>query len=352
MASFLSNLISSKGSSADEAKQLLKDINDASNRPGSDAFASHLSKLKTWLVESSSSQTGQQYRINALDVAMILVQDYPDFFPNILGQLASNVPFEARKDLAAVFNYLLLNDNDKCNDSGISCFSSYVDARFDEIYLILLDYIRNGETNPDIALLCGSMIRSMLRHQILYEKLLKFPAEYVFPFLDEFVHLPNFDVASDAFTTLQEILRTNTIIVAQLFLENDNVYDSFIQKYNGMLMSSNYLTKRLSIKLLSEMLLDRTNFNTMMRYIGDKKNLMISMLLLRDRSGNIQLEAFHVFKIFVANPSKPPEVKRILLDNKVKLIAYLEGFHTDLNDNDLRFRDEKSLLIQTLRTLE
>ena len=26
------------------------------------------------------------------------------------------------------------------------------------------------------------------------------------------------------------------------------------------------------------------------------------MILLRDKSGNIQFEAFHVFKVFVANP--------------------------------------------------
>ena len=352
MASFLSNLISPRGSSSDEVKRLLQDMNEVSNRPDSDAFTSHLSKLKGWLVERSTSEVSQQHHISATDVAMSFVQDYPEFFPNMFRQLALTVPFEARKDLAAVFNYLLLNDNSKPPNSSSTLFSSYVDSRIHEIYLMLLDFIRKGETNPDIALLCGSMIRSMLRHPILYQRLLTSPDVYVFPFLEEFVHLPNFDVASDSFTTLQEILRTNTGLVAQLFLENDSVYDSFIQKYNGMLMSTNYLTKRLSIKLLSELLLDRTNFNTMMRYIGDKKNLMISMLLLRDGSGNIQLEAFHIFKIFVANPSKTPEVKKILVDNKMKLIKYLEGFHSELNDNDLRFRDEKSLLIQTLNALE
>jgi len=29
---------------------------------------------------------------------------------------------------------------------------------------------------------------------------------------------------------------------------------------------------------------------------------------LIDKSKNIQFEAFHVFKVFVANPRKPPEV--------------------------------------------
>jgi hypothetical protein len=32
------------------------------------------------------------------------------------------------------------------------------------------------------------------------------------------------------------------------------------------------------------------------------------MNALRDRSRSIQFEAFHIFKIFVANPNKHPEV--------------------------------------------
>ncbi|CAM9697541.1 unnamed protein product [Discosporangium mesarthrocarpum] len=63
--------------------------------------------------------------------------------------------------------------------------------------------------------------------------------------------------------------------------------------------------------------------------LQDKENLKMMMNLLRDRSPNIQYEAFHVFKVFVANPRKPPEVTKILVKNKAKLIAYLENFHND-----------------------
>lgn len=37
----------------------------------------------------------------------------------------------------------------------------------------------------------------------------------------------------------------------------------------------------------------------------------------------------HTPQVFVANPRKPPEITRILLNNKVKLIAYLENFHNE-----------------------
>jgi calcium binding protein 39 len=50
------------------------------------------------------------------------------------------------------------------------------------------------------------------------------------------------------------------------------------------------------------------------------------MNLLRDTSANIQFEAFHVFKVFVANPKKPEAISQILVNNREKLIAYLKNF--------------------------
>jgi len=49
------------------------------------------------------------------------------------------------------------------------------------------------------------------------------------------------------------------------------------------------VTKRQSLKLLGELLLDRTNFAIMTRYIACVDNLKMVMVLLRDRSSSIQL---------------------------------------------------------------
>jgi calcium binding protein 39 len=57
-----------------------------------------------------------------------------------------------------------------------------------------------------------------------------------------------------------------------------------------------------------------------------------------------------VFKVFVANPKKTPEVVSILYKNKEKLIAYLENFHSD--KDDAQFAEEKELIISTLSELE
>lgn len=44
-------------------------------------------------------------------------------------------------------------------------------------------------------------------------------------------------------------------------------FDIVFDKYNILLRSANYVTRRQSLKLLGELLLDRSNFQVMMRYI-------------------------------------------------------------------------------------
>jgi len=73
------------------------------------------------------------------------------------------------------------------------------------------------------------------------------------------------------------------------------------------------------------------------------------MNLLRDKSKNIQFEAFHVFKVFVANPKKPPQIETILRRNRDKLLNFLRSFHNDREDE--QFTDEKSFLIAQIEGL-
>lgn len=132
----------------------------------------------------------------------------------------------------------------------------------------------------------------------------------------------------------------------------------FFAHYAELVSSSNYVTKRQSLKLLGEILLDRTNFKVMTKYIESEDNLKVMMNLLRDKSKNIQFEAFHVFKvrvvpqfflpksswhnfwrnvcenhftsqIFVANPRKPAHIENILRRNKAKLCTFLASFQNE-----------------------
>eukprot|EP00762_Andalucia_godoyi_P008352 ANDGO_07371.mRNA.1 Protein Mo25 len=166
--------------------------------------------------------------------------------------------------------------------------------------------------------------------------------ELFFPYLDS----SNFDVQSDALATFKEALTKHKAPAAEYMLSR---FETFFTRYNALLSSENYVTRRQSLKLLGELLLDRTNFKVMTKYIAVPDHLKRMMTLLKDKSRNIQFEAFHVFKIFVANPNKPPEIKAILWKNQTRLVAFLEGFLVEKEDD--QFRDEKGLLIKEIKTL-
>ena len=75
-------------------------------------------------------------------------------------------------------------------------------------------------------------------------------------------------------------------------------FDTFFTKYNSILLGSeSYVTKRQSIKLLGEILLDRANYNVMTQYVDSGEHLKIIMKLLRDDRKMINYEGFHVFKV-------------------------------------------------------
>jgi len=108
----------------------------------------------------------------------------------------------------------------------------------------------------------------------------------------------------------------------------------------------------------------------MRQWIESLDNLMLMMNLLRDRSRNIQFEAFHVFKVppphhptnklFVANPRKSEQVEYILVKNRDKLMVFLQKFQSDRQGNTLgcgvdideQFADEKNFLLQKLAGLK
>lgn len=137
-------------------------------------------------------------------------------------------------------------------------------------------------------------------------------------------------------------------MVAQYIATN---FDMFFDKYNNILVKSDsYVTKRQSIKLLGEILLDRTNYAIMTAYVDRGEHLKICMNLLRDERKMVQYEGFHVFKVFVANPHKSIAVQKILLINREKLITFLQSFLEERTEDE-QFMDEREFLIKQIRNM-
>jgi len=241
--------------------------------------------------------------------------------------------FEAKKDLTVVFGILLRR---QVGNRLITV--EFLSRRPD-----LLTKLVVGFENPDIAFSSAAMIRECAKHEPLCRIILTQPTFYNF---FKYIQLPQFDLASAAFDTFRDLLSSHKQFVAE-FLEAN--YTQVMDHYTTLLKSENYVTKRQSLKLLSELLLDRTNFTVMTTYISNPTNLKLVMNLLRDKSRSVQYETFHIFKVFVANPNKTPAVLTILQSNRDKLLQFLTKFQADREEE--QFADEKSYLIKQIEAL-
>lgn len=107
----------------------------------------------------------------------------------------------------------------------------------------------------------------------------------------------------------QDILTRHKSLMTSYLATN---FELFFARFNNILIhSDSYVTKRQSIKLLGEILLDRANYNVMMAYVESGDNLKLCMKLLRDDRKMVQYEGFHVFKVsFPQITTKTEELNR------------------------------------------
>ncbi|KAG5560011.1 hypothetical protein RHGRI_003330 [Rhododendron griersonianum] len=275
--------------------------------------------------------------------------------------------WEARKDLVHCWSMLL-----KQQVGSTCCCVEYIENHLellDFLVVCVVLYYSNSVDdydNKEIALNCGNILRECIKIPTLAKYLLESPS---FELFFKYVELPNFDIASDAFSTFKDLLTKHEDAVSEYLTAH---YDEFFEEYEKLLSSSNYVTRRQSLKvshsseLLSEFLLETPNSHIMKRYIVEVRYLKVMMTLLKDSSKNIQISAFHIFKVFVANPNKPRDIKVILAKNHERLLALLHNLSpgkgkstlimsfaanycfTESCADDDQFEEEKELIIKEI----
>jgi calcium binding protein 39 len=311
-------------------------------------LSKHVSALKVMLVgDLSASETAVPPA--EMDVSRLIRLACTG---DLLSLLAENLPlmvFETRKDAVQIFNNLLrrgMEDSTRVTapddgaigkDEPVTAVGQISKGGGHLVMILVAGYDDN-----EIALNSGAMLRECLRDESLSTLLLESPVFWRF---FQLVEKNDFDVASDAFASFKDLLTRHQQAAASFMVAN---LDRFVLEYNGLLRSSNYVTRRQSLKLLGEMLLERANFRIMTQYIASPGNLRLIMNLLLDSRRNIQFEAFHVFKVFVANPKKPPEIQQILVRNKDRMVAYLADFLSDRDDEQFQM-DRREILEEIQR---
>ncbi|XP_022702490.1 protein Mo25-like isoform X2 [Varroa jacobsoni] len=293
----------------------------------------NLTVMKNALQGANQSDSHAEVQVSQLGQEV-----YSSHLLLLLVQNLSKIDFEGRKDAVHIFNSILHRQ--------IGTRLPTVEYLYLKPQILFL--LLSGYETPDVALNCGAMLRECIKHEDL-AKLVLCSDEYYNLF--KYVESVSFDIATDSFSTLKDLLTRHKRLVAEFL---DLNYERVITHYQTLVTSENYVTRRQSLKLLSDLLLDRANYNFMSRYISSSDNLKLIMNMLKDKSRNIRIEAFHVFKVFVANPHKPKPILDILVRNREKLADFLSRFQL-ANENDAgveQFNEEKNYVIRQIRELK
>ncbi|KNB45626.1 calcium-binding protein 39 [Blastocystis sp. subtype 4] len=222
---------------------------------------------------------------------------------------------QERKSFTQVFCTLLYRDHYKfASDYMVSIEGS-------DILLCIM----NAYGDQSLTVNAGLMLRECIRIRCIHDKLLSDP-RLIEPLFTKYVYNENFDVSSDAFQTIRDLLRKNKQLVSSKLQPGGVLFNELFGWYRELMQSSNYIINRVMVKLLSEFLLDKINFDIMIAFIGNAENLKVIMDLLCSSYETIQFDAFNVFKIFVANPDKTTPVETILRMNKNGLLEFFSTF--------------------------
>lgn len=259
---------------------------------------------------------------------------------DILLLLVTNLPsleFDSRKEVVVIFSTLLRRQIG--NHSPTIDFLSTNTKLFDALIIACANY--------DVATVAGVILRDCMKHEPLVKIVLRSPAFWT---LFDTVSKAPFEIATDAFSTVTDALTLHPQIGGD-FLSHNQV--KFVDKMNLLMKSESYVTKRQSLKLMAQLIRQRSNYNFMTAYVNDVNNLRLVMTLMRNKSQNIKFEAFQIFKIFVANPKKTRPVEDTLLKNQTKLIEFLNNFSfPDPKREDEQFNDERKFVIAKLSNLQ
>jgi calcium binding protein 39 len=303
---------------------------------------------------------------------------------SLLPLLVANIhrlPFEARKDTQTIISNVFRFRNPGSTSSEPDALKEVLRSQPDIVISLC-----NGYERRESAGACGGILKEALKWDavaavILYDEPLAdgktidiyhdvdvtktSSGQGVFWKFFDWIDKSSFEVSADAFDCFRLILTKHKQLVSQYISTN---FDMFFDKYNNMLVKSDsYVTKRQSIKLLGEVLLDRQFYEVMTRYVDSGDNLKLVMWQLKDERRMVQYEAFHVFKvcqpsskltycitdimqIFAANPNKSYEVQKFLIMNKQRLLKFLPKFLEDRTEDD-QFNDEKAWLVKAIGNL-
>jgi len=125
----------------------------------------------------------------------------------------------------------------------------------------------------------------------------------------------------------------------------------FFQLFLRLIRSDDPNLVARSTKLLGQLLLDERNVHVSKMFVGDVENLQTIVTLLHSQNKQINVEAFHIFKIFAANPNKTIGVNKYLSSHAAEIKYQVDCVIVN-REQDKATIAEKRLILRVLSTLD
>ncbi|KAJ1609277.1 MO25 protein [Cryptosporidium canis] len=139
-----------------------------------------------------------------------------------------------------------------------------------------------------------------------------------------------FDISSDSISTLRCYLFVSPKMTNEYILSNQQTFFSNI--FKTLIQSKEYVPQRHGLRLLNQLFSLKELSKVMTVFSSSSEYLKIFMNLITSELNTTSFEAFHIFKLFVANPNKSPKIQRILSRNRDKIVEFLVHFQTSRTD--------------------
>lgn len=212
---------------------------------------------------------------------------------------------------------------------------------------VILDQLVCGCANRQYWAGCGNFLRVLVRSEKIASALMH--THKLFSAIVALVENREFDIAANAFDTLKTLLRKHPKLTGKYLNKN---FEEMCVKFDHMTSCRTYITKVHSLHLLGSILLNKSNFKFMIKFINRDRSLrrIIDLFVGSRRSKGVRGGSFTVLKIFVANPKKKTIINDILVEHRDELLQAVNEFTPATNIQ--KFEVDKKRFIMKLGKLK
>lgn len=112
----------------------------------------------------------------------------------------------------------------------------------------ILALLVDGYNDSSIALNCGMMLRDTIQQRCIHEYFLNNP-EIIKPLFTKHAHSSTFEIASDAISSINYLLRQNKQLVSKKMNASGSLYSTVFEWYGSLISSEEYVTRRMSLQV-------------------------------------------------------------------------------------------------------